>query len=395
MPEITPSFVMEYERNMRAITEQEYARRLLAKNTWWNKVMRPMPIEGRTERVTWILNTAMIESVGPTGSGDITFEDMVTQTVEYPTFRHGKGIKVHRDQIEDLDGKGLNFLAEWSSQIGNEIAYYPQRLAAQLILNGANTDNTANAYDTVPFFADNTTRSIGGVNVHGHPYNPFRPALGGYQNWLHGAASGSYIGAQAIDDSVSPDVALVNLAKVYAFVQGFKMPNGVDPRFLTPEFILAPPRMAPRLRQLTDAKFLAQAASGGAGSADVKALIEGWGLGTPVIAQELGANFSYTFNSPYVVQSGATAGQTTFISETVSGSDTTWYLVCSEMRTTQLGGLLLVQRKPFKVNYYTGDTGGTAMSAELDRTNEFEYHVQGRVSAQFGHPYTILRIDNS
>jgi len=392
MPEITPSFVFEYERNMRANTENEYIRRLLAKNIWWNKVMRTMPIEGRTERVTWILNTAMIEPVGPTGSGDLTFEGMVTQTVEYPTFRHGKGIVVQRDQIEDLDGKGLDMLGEWSSQIGNEIAYYPQRLCTQLLLNGAASDGSANAYDGIRFFADNTTNVVGGVNVKGHPYNPFRPTLGGYQNWLHGAASGSYIGAQAIDDSVSPDVALVNLAKVISFIAGVKMPNGVDPRFLTPSFILAPPRMAPRLRQLTDAKFLAQAASGGAGSGDVKALIEGWGLGTPLIAQELGANFSYTFNMPFQVVS---TGDTTFLPETVTGSDTSWYVVCEEMRTTQLGGLLLVQRKPFKVNYYTGDSGGTAMTAELDRANKFEYHVQGRMAAQFGHPYTIFRVDAS
>lgn len=392
MPELTPLFQMEYERRMRAITEQEYVRRLLSQHTWWNKLMRPMPIDGRTERVTWILNTAMIEPIGPTGVGGITFEEMVTQTVEYPTYRHGKGIKVHRDQIEDLDGTGLNFLAEWSAQIGNEIAYYPQRLAAQLILNGANTDASATAYDTVPFFADNTTHSIGGTNVHGHPYNPFRPNLGGYQNWLHGASSGSYVGALPIDDSVSADVALINLAKLFAFVASVKMPNGVDPRFLTPAFILAPPRMAPRVHQLTDAKFLAQAASGGAGTADVAAYIQSFGMGQPVIAQELGAAFTYTFQSPFVTQS---SGQTNFLSETVTGSDTTYYLVCQEMRTTTLGGLLLVQRKPFKVNYYTGDTGGTAMSAELDRTNEFEYHCQGRVSAQFGHPYTIFRVDAS
>lgn len=391
MPAITPSFVMQYERRMRAITENEYVRRLAASNTWWNKVCRTMPIEGSTERVTWFLNTAMIEPVGPTLTGGITFENLVTQTAEYPSFRHAKGIRVQRDQLEDLDGTGLNILAEWSSQIGNEMAYYPQRLAAQLILNGANTDGSANAYDTVPFFAKNTTTTtIGGVSVTGHPLNPFRPSLGGYANWLTSTSSGSYPGALPIDESVTVDVAVQNLGKAIAYLSSVKMPNGVDSRFLTPQFILAPPRLAPRLRQITDAKFIAQAAATGGGSGDVKALIEGWGLGTPVIANELGAATSYTYQQPFQV---ASTGNTNFATETVSGSDTTWYIVAQENMSTNLGGLLHVLRKPFKVTYYTGDSGGTGMDAVLDRSNEFEYHCQGRMSNQYGHPYAIFRVD--
>jgi hypothetical protein len=382
MPDITPSFVMQYERRMRAITETEYVRRLAAKNIWWNKVARVTDIEGKTERMTWFLDTAMIEPVGPTGTGALAFENMVTQTAEYPTFRHGKGIIIQRDQFEDLDGTGLNQVAKWSENIGNESAYYPQRLFAQLLLNGANTDGSANAYDGVPFFADNTTNS--GI---GHPVNPYRLQLGGYANWLHGSSSGSYPGALDISDAVTVDVALQNLGKAIAYIANFKMPNGVDPRFLTPAFVIVPPRMAPRIRELTDAKFLAQAATGGAGTGDVQALIEGWGLGTPVIANELAAAFSYTANVPFVV---ASSGNVSFKPETVTGSDTTYYIVCQEMQTTQLGGLLYVLRKPFKVNYFSGDT-----QAQLDRMNEFEYHVQGRMSSQYGHPYTILRVDAS
>lgn len=391
MPPITPSFQFQYEKRMRALSENEYVRMLASKNVWWNKVARTMNIEGKTERLTWLLNTAMIEPVGPTGTGSIEFEGLVTQTAEYPTFRHGKGIKVHRDQIEDLDGTGLNTLADWSMQIGAQMAYYPQKLFSQLILNGANTDGSANAYDTVPFFADNTARNIGGNSVKGHPYNPYRTNLGGYSNWCKGAASGAYPGALAIDDSVPVDTALINLGKAIAHVATAKMPNGVDPRFLTPSFIIAPPRMAPRVRQLTDAKYIAQAASSGGGSGDVAALISGWGLGTPVIANELGASVSYNYNAPFM----GSGGNSSFKAESVTGSDTTWYLVCEEMASTQLGGLLYVMRKPFKVNYYTGDSGGTAMSAELDRTNEFEYHCQGRMAAQYGHPYSIFRFDNA
>lgn len=392
MPEITPSFVMQYERRMRAITETEYVRRLKAENTWWNKVARTVPMEGKTERLTWLLETAMIEPVGPSGTGVMSFENLVSQTVEYPTFRHAKGIRIQRDQFEDLDGTGLSEVAAWSAQIGNETAYYPQRLMAQLLLNGANTDGSAVSYDGVQFFADNSSNTVGGVSVKGHPFNPFRPTLGGYQNWLHGSPSGAYPGALPIDDSVTVDVALKNLGTAIAHIATNKMPNGIDPRFLTPAFIVGPPRMAPRLRQLTDAKFIAQAAASGGGSGDVMALIQGWGLGTPIIAQELNAAYSYTASFPFIPTGGSNPK---FLSETVTGSDTTWYMVCQENNTTQLGGLLYLLRKPFKVNYYTGDSGGTGMQADLDRANEFEYHVQGRMSAQYGHPYTIYRFDSA
>lgn len=405
MPELTPSFVFEYERRMKAITEDEYVRRMSA--LYWNKICRTTNIEGKTERITWLLNTATIEPLGPTLTGGMAFEDMVTQTVEYPTFRHGKGIKVQRDQIEDLDGTGLNILGEWSKQIGGDMAYYPQRLAAQMLLNGANTDGSANAYDGVPFFADTTTNSIGGQTVAGHPYNPYNPSLGGYQNWCHGSPSTvtqpngatlSYPGALPIDYSVSVDVALQNLGKAISWISANRMPNGVDPRFLEPAYVIAPPQLAPRLRQLMDAKFIAQAASSGGGSGDVKALIEGWGMGTPVIAQEIGAATTYFAKIPFIpTTAGANgtpgSGGVSFKSETVTGSDTTWYIVCKENQTSTLGGLLYVLRKPFKVTYYTGDSGGTGMTETLDRANEFEYHCQGRMAVQFGHPYAIYRFD--
>lgn len=392
MPDITPSFVMQYERRMRAITENSYAGRLAADVTWWNKVMRTTNIEGKSERITWLLDTAVIEPIGPTGSGGLSFEGMATQSAEYPTFKHGKGIVIQRDQLEDLDGTGLDQAAKWSENIGNETAYYPQVLATQLILNGSATTGEANAYDGVPYFIGNTSSTIGGISVVGHPYNPYKPQLGGYSNWLTGGASGAYPGACPIDESVPVDTALYNLGKAIAYIQSVKQANGRDPRFLRVKNIVAAPRMAPRLRQLLDAKFLAQAASSGGGAADVAALISGWGLGEPIIAHEFGSSFTYKFSQPFVE---ASSGNVKMKKGTATGSDTTYYLLCEEMQSTQLGGLLHVLRKPFKVNYYTGDAGGVGMDAILDRMDEFEYHCKGRMSAQYGHPYAMYKCSGS
>ena len=390
---------------MRVNQERQYSRLVMAKNYWANKVLRPLKIEGRTERVTWLLETAMIRPIGPSGSGGMTFENLVSATVEYTSFKHGVGITVQRDQLEDLDGNGLNQLMGWSSQLGAQIGYYPQKLAAHLILNGANTDGSANTYDGLPFFMDNTVGTgnpnAGNTASNGHYYNPYKAGLGGYYNWLHGAAVASSAGVQAypgglpIDDSVSVETALVNLGKAIAYLATIKQANGQDPRFLQPAYLIAPPRMAPRVNQLMQAKFIAQAGASGTGTGDVAATIEGFGLGKQVIAPELGANFSYTVPMPFV-PSGitGTGGQVQFIQETLSGSDTTYYLVTTEADETQLGALLHVQRDPFRVRYF-GEGGSSTMDAQISRMDEFQYQCKGRTACQYGHPFGVIRIDNT
>jgi hypothetical protein len=394
---IDSTFVHSYERKMDVIQETEYVRRLASKFTWWNKVSKTREMNGQTERLAWFLETARIKPVGPAGSGSITFEELAVQQTVYPTYQHAGGIKVQRAQLKFLSGNGLNVLSEWSRQIGNEIAYYPQRLMAQLILNGANNDGSANAYDGVPFFVSPTTTGsnpvTGASYALGHPVNPFNLNAGYYFNLLTGSSSGTYPGACPIDESVDVDVALQNLGKIIAYISSVKMPNGVDPRFLTPVFILAPPRLAPRLRELLKAKVIAQNASGGgAGSADVEALITGWGLGEPIIVQEIQAAVTYAVQVPIV---NSTTGNVGVMNETATGSDTTFYVICQEASTTQLGAFLYLPAEQFKVNYYTGDAGGTGMDAILNRINEFEYQVQGMVATGYGHPYSVFMCKSS
>jgi hypothetical protein len=392
---IDSTFVHSYERKMDVIQETEYVRRLASKFTWWTKVSHTREMNGQTERLGWFLETARIKPVGPAGSGSLTFEELAIQQAVYPSYRHGGGIKVQRDQLQFLNGNGLNVLAEWSRQIGNEIAYYPQRLMAQLILNGAATDGSANAYDNIPFFVCPTTTgstSSGQAYSLGHPVNPFNLNAGYYWNQFTGSSSGNYPGACPIDESVTVDVALQNLGKIISYISSIKMPNGVDPRFLTPVMIMVPPRMAPRVRELTQAKFIAQAASSGGGSADVEALITGWGLGEPVIVQEIQANQTYAVQVPIINETNGNVG---VMNETATGSDNTFYVICQEAMTTQLGAFLYLPGLPFKVNYYTGDAGGTGMDAILNRINEFEYQVQGMVSVGYGHPYSVFRCQSS
>lgn len=383
---LTPSFLFEIERRLRNIEEFEFARMLASRVIWWNKVTKVSDIAGKSERVTWFLSSANIRQVTPAdgsfiSAGDITFEQLVTQTAEYFPALHTDGFKIAKREVMALDGTGLDALKTIMAGWGALSAYYPQRLMAQILLNGAATDGSAAAYDGVPFFAGNTTTTKY-PTVNGHPVNPFFPGYGGYANLLTGGASGSYPGAAPIDDvNATFDVAVQNLGKVNAYIAGVSMPNGQDPRMLTIAHIIHPPRMKVRVQQLTDARFYAAPATGGAGAQDMAGALgkifdnsAGW----PLEAMEIGAARTYTFK--------AANGNTV----TVSGSDTTYYVVATENMSTQLGGLLLTMFEAFKTTFYSGESGPTTgIDAILDRSNELEYHIQGALAGNYGHPYAV------
>lgn len=383
---LTPTFLFEIERRLRNIEEFEFARMLTSRVIWWNKVTRVSNITGKSERVTWFLSSANIRQVTPAdgsfiNAGDITFEQLVTQTAEYFPALHTDGFKVAKNEILALDGTGLDALQTIISSWGALSAYYPQRLVAQIILNGQATDGSANAYDGVPFFQGNST-STAFPTVTGHPVNPLFTGYGGYANLMTGGSSGSYPGACPIDDSVTFDVAVQNLAKFVAYIAGVSMPNGQDPRMLQAAHILHSPRMKVRVQQLTSAKFYGAGASGGAGTqdmADAVGQIFDNSAGWPLEAMELAAARTYTFKA----NNGST--------KTVSGSDTTFYIVTTENMTSQLGGILLTMFQPFKTTYYSGESGpSTGIDAILDRSNLLEYHHQGSMAANYGHPYGLF-----
>lgn len=334
MPVLTPSFVMDLESRMRQIQENEYLN--LAKDLWWDRCTKVMPSGSRREIVTWVVNSAQLEAKD---DGSIAFDDMMIHETEFFPGFAGKGLKLRRSQLEDLDGNGVQLAAEWSAQMGAQNAYWPQKQVAQFLKDGHLS--TSLAYDGLPFFSAS------------HKVNP-----------VFGTATYSNLFTSVpIDVSVTPDVALQNLSTVFSNIASIKMPNGSDPRRLRPVAILAPPKLFPRAVQLTNAKFLAQAAATGGGGADVDALITALGYGQPTCADEF-------------------AGYE---------SDTTYFVLAKEATSSQLGGLVYIDREPFTTTYYTGRGGGTGVDAVLDRANVLEWHNQGRNAVGYGHPYSIFK----
>ncbi len=337
MPAITPSFMFDLESNMRIITAQDYQR--LVQNLWWMKIAKTMPSGAKRERVSWLLDSARIQRTGH--GGNIEFEDVVALTTEVENLNAAGGLLVKKEQFEDLDGNGIDTAAHWSRTIGAYAAYWPQRCIAKAILANGTT------YDKKAFFATD------------HPVNPYNLSAGTFTNLF---TAGSGPGPVPIGGaSMTPDVALANLAKAIAYISSIKLPTGDDPRFLRVRYIMVPPSLYARATQLTQAKYIAQAASAGGGSGDIEAVVRYFGLGEPIECPELGAGF-------------------------VGGADDCYYLACEDILTSELGAFNYVNREAFSILYY-----GPQNDADLARIRQFQWTTEGRNNVLNGHPYLLFK----
>jgi hypothetical protein len=345
---ITPQFVFDLESRMRIIQANEYQR--LLGNLWYTKVVKEIPSASRRELMFWLLDTATIERAA---EGSIDFEELVMNQTEFEPKFASKGLRVVKSKFEDLDGGGVNLAAAWARQMGAQMAYWPQAEAASALING--TSNLG--YDGQAFFSA------------AHPLNPFDSALGTYKNlWTDNTSTGGSLGVK-LDDRHSLDTCFKSFAEIRAAIAKIKMPNGTQPRMLRPLFFIAPPRMMDRLAVLTSAKYVGlDSSSGSTDIADMR-VIARWGLQPPVEAEELSAAFG--------------------------GSDTDCYLVTQQITDQELGGLVYVNREPFAIRYYSGDSSDGAavgLDAVLNRARELEWHVQGRNVLGYGHPYLIHKL---
>lgn len=340
---ILPAFLFDLESNMRVISGAEYQR--LSDQLWWQTVCKTATSQSKAERLIWLLDTARIQKTGR-GGGNIEFEDIVSKTWEYEHDHASAGLKITKDQLEDVDGRGVDYAAHWSRQMGAYSAYWPQRMLATAI--------KANpiCYDGLNYFAKN------------HPLNPYNAAAGVYHNLFTGTASGVYPGALKIDESVAIDIALLALQKIIAYASSIPMANGLDPRMLVLDKILIPPALTARAFQLTNAKFIAQAAGSGAAPSDIEAIIRAFGLGQPVVCPELGSAFG--------------------------GSDTDFYVCMREITSAELGAWIYTVREPFTIQFY-----GPQTEAQLARMREYQWLTEGRNSITPGHPYMMFKVTGS
>jgi len=347
MPALTPQFLMDLETRMRVITVRNYER--LLNNLWWQRLATERPSDAKKEIITFLLQTARITDQGQ--GGNVRMEDLVSTYLEYTNRDAGAGLKLHVNQLKDTDGGGMQLAAQWSNDMGVQMAYWPQKLCAHYLKNGHDSA-VYKSYDQLAPFAA------------ARPVNPFRTSAGTYNTIFTGAAvaaSGNtpyYPGACPIDVSVTVDVALQNLAKIFGYVSSIRQANGEDPRGLKPLSLFCPPTLFPRAVQLTNAKFIAQAATSGGGSGDVEALINALGYAMPIMVPEL-AGFE---------------------------SDTTFFVGAQDMLNDEVGACIYSDREPFTIDYY-----GLQTDAVLGKARELEWLCHGRNVVSPGHPYLLFK----
>lgn len=345
MGAITPTFVHYLESRMQTITENQY--QALLDQPWWRRVAKEKDSVTARERLLWLLETAMIKNLEP---GSMQFEDMIAQQTEFENEFAGAGLKLKKEQLEDVfngipGGEALQLASAWSKQVAVQAVYWPQKKVADAIKAG----ETGLTYDGRPFFATN------------HHVNGVDDGDGSFANLLNAASLGSLA---PIHDAVTLDVAAQNLARVFAYMATIKQPNGRDPRGLRPVAIMHPPAMSTRVSQLLGADTIAQAASSGGGSADFRPVLKKWGLAPPIQADELGAAFG--------------------------GSDVDYYVLAAGIDRTELGALVYVNREAFNVIYH-----GPMTDAQLARIREFQWLTAGRNVVGYGHPYLLFKVKGS
>lgn len=337
------ALALALDQQIRSIIENEYAN--LNENLWWEHVAQRATSLSKSERIHWLLSTAKIERPNAAhGGGQSAFEDLVGLYTEFENLNAFSGLRLKKEQMEDLfngvpGGEAMDAAAKWARDVAKYAVYWPQE-----VVSDAMKANSV-AYDGVAFFANN------------HPVNPFDTGAGTYANHFTGAAAGAYPGALPIGTSVALDVAQANLIKARNYIASIKHPNGKTPRRLRVAKIITPPALYPRAVQLTEARFISGSSSG---PNDVTGVVRALGLGEPVEAHELGANFG--------------------------GSDTDYYLACEEIGTSQLGAFAYVERESFGVQMHSGAT-----SAELARKREFQWTLEGRNVVAPGHPYLLFK----
>lgn len=343
---LVPAYLTDVETRMRIVGAHEYER--LNKETFWRKLAKELPSAGKRERMIWLLDTAKIEYVNRFGS-EVTFEDILSNTIEYEAKAATGGFKIGRNELEDHDAGGVQLAAHWARQMGDYAAYWPQKQILKAI--NAGTLASSLAYDGLPFFSAS------------HVLNPFDTSLGTYVNLFTGGASAGVTPGACPINGVTTDVALDNLARAVTFVEGqYLMPNGEDPRRLKVGSILAPTALKTQLTKALDSKFIAAGGTGGAGSADNAGLISMLGMGEPLIAPELGARFT-------------------------NGSDTAYYLIAESVSNDDVGAFTYVNREAFSIVF-----NGEMTDAELSRANEIQWITRGRNVVGYGHPYLIFKV---
>jgi len=350
---LTQEFVFDFMSNISTISERSYQGKL--ENLHYPLFTKTRPTNAKKEHLAWLISTARLRKNG--FGGNVSYESLSQVKMAMTVSNFQAGVEFEENEFTDKDGHGIDGAGEWAQQVGADIAYYPQREVITLLLHG----ETGLCYDAKAMFATD------------HPNHPLVAGVGTFSNLFAGAAY------DINPANATLDQALDVLSTVKKNITAIKMPNGVDPRFLTVAGILCPPALTGRLTQMTQSKFIASASNGaGGGTTDVEAYIRQQGYGPVTELAELGASQSYDYEDP-----------DTGVVTSVSGSDSAFYVLAREAAQSEIGAMMWLEREPVMIQAFNRFNNGGAEYAEK---RIMRWLAQGRSGAAYGLPYHIFKV---
>ena len=332
---ITPSFVVTFETDIKGLVTGNWDR--VAKNLMWDVAMKSRPGSTKKELLTWLLETAAIYPEGQ--GGNKRFDDIVAASTSLVHTHSGAGLRLTRDEIEDNvmannpTVGAMDYASKWARDMGAAEAYEPQKQLFNLILAGT----TALGYDGVSFF--NST----------HPVNP-NGSSSTYSNVV-GTVPIHYAALSGSSEQDKLLQARRNLGTALAAIRTQRFVNNI-PRFLVPTTMFV---------QSADYDYANLVVSAG---------VIGQTTNTSAVDPKNPSRRLEVHACPEL--DGETAG--------------TYYIGCEDILSDELGAFVWSELVPFNMKTY-----GPMDEAVLNRMNQFEWQVDGRNTAIYGHPYLFYR----
>lgn len=322
---LSPKVLAGVEERMRVIQENVYASAL--SNMWAPKFFKEMDSNASVEHL-YLLMTGGAMDYGVEGTREF-MEQAISRIDITPKFFTAPGLQILKSELDDSNGAGFQKAGQWAGDTAVKGSLFPQhKLAAALLENPT-------CFDGKAFFATD------------HPLLPGDPDSGTWANDLTGSAGGDYPGAVPLTGTAAE--ANTNLAKALAYIRGIKGPDGVTCLNLEPVALIG----SPTIHRLALVAAKAQFIGGTAGSTDISALVNDFGLD--------------------LVRAGELAG------------DTSYYIACRQVGT-EAGPWIWLNRETPNISYY-----GPMTDAQLARMDVFEWGVRGRGVIAPGRPHFMFR----
>jgi hypothetical protein len=271
MPIITPTYIMNFETDMRFVATNAWKRTL--KKLWWPRVQLLETTGSAVQYIEWMLETARIQPLGPKGAS-MPQDPLVAVSQELVHAHFGNGLELFRSDIED---DKVARAPKWATDTGSAAAYWPQRLLVQAMQAG----KVNKAFDGLPFFST------------AHPVNPMdiagaTIANGGLYSNLHAGTS----------------FTVENLMRVTAYIESIRHPGGA-PMGALPTLVCVPSNYRFRSNQALNADIYTDALNTTQGASATNTIKTAYEFEPPIVAAELN-------NEPTVWYVGVPADQDAF-----------------------------------------------------------------------------------